>query len=134
MRSLLKRIAVNGSVTAALLGLIGFAYAELAGIWMATQPVERAADAPAVAPHVPPVVATLRYRVPLAMAGCGLAFIVLCEGALYLLRGNPPDTRPGKPATPPEPDAAEVMLSQMLDQLEAAERKPVREPAPQHSC
>lgn len=106
MHPALKRILVNGLVTAGFLGLIGYGYAELAGMWVAggtgTRP--RADDVP--------VADALRTRVPLLMAAWGFAFVAAGEGLLYRFR------RPAKPREL-KPDTAEVLLEDILRQVEA---------------
>jgi hypothetical protein len=123
MRRVLKRIAVNGLLTAALLGMIGFGLAELATIWLAGSRTTRSSGGPE--PTTVEVDDTLqkslRYRVPLTMAGWGFAFVALSEVVLYLWRGRRPETKTSPPT--PQPDPAEALLEELLAQVEAS-RKP----------
>jgi len=126
MRPVLKRIAVNGALTALLLAMIGYGFAELAGLWLAAQPADRG-PAPA-APANPDVAADLRTRVPLAMGLSGFLFVAVGELGLHFWRSR----RPVVPPPPPGPDPAEVLLEELLRQVEAQQAKPP-EPAPSSS-
>ncbi|HJZ54929.1 MAG TPA: hypothetical protein VKE74_08210, partial [Gemmataceae bacterium] len=94
MRPVLKRIAVNGLITALVLGALGFLFSEMAGIWMAgntpirAEPVENTTATTAAA-NTAPVGDTLHSRVPLMMAVWGFAFIAVSELVLYWCRGSP---------------------------------------------
>src|SRR5438132_10781630 len=107
MRPVLKRIAVNGLLTAAVLGLLGLLLAEMAGIWLAGHQPARSEPVENPVAAADPVADALRYRLPLALAGLGFGFIVVCELVLYAVRGNPPAAK--KPAAP-QPDPAELLL------------------------
>lgn len=126
MRPVLKRIVVNGLLTALLLGLIGLAFAELAGMWLAANPVGRAA--PVVNPTPPAqesVTAALRYRVPVTMAVWGFLFVAVGEVVLHLWRGRRANRVAKTPTDEPNPNAAEQLLEELLRQVEAS-----RESAP----
>jgi hypothetical protein len=124
MRPLFRRIALNGLVTAVILAGMGFAYAEIASMWLASAPVSRAEGSLASAPSndAEALRDSLRVRVPLAMAACGLIFITVAEVVLYWWRGNPIAVAK-KPITP-QVDPAEKLLEELLAQAEAA-KKPV---------
>jgi hypothetical protein len=121
MRLVLKRIVVNGLITALVLALLGFIYAELASIWLASSTPTRAGpvENAAAASDTEPVRDALRYRVPLLMAVCGFAFIAVCELLLYWWRGAPQPAAK-KPASEPQPDAAELLLEQLMAEADAA--------------
>src|SRR4051794_29276484 len=106
MHPLLKRILLHGGLTAALLAVIGFMFAELAGMWLST-----AADRPAPPGAAPPE--ALRLRVPLMMAFWGFVFVAGCEAVLSRFR------RPPAPAPERQPDEAEKLLNELLAQAEA---------------
>jgi hypothetical protein len=128
MRPLLKRIAVNGLLTAGVLAVVGLGLAELARLWLVSQAPGRAVPvAAAAAPAADPMAGTLRTRVPLVMAAWGFAFVALGEAGLYLVRGNPKPAAAKKPADL-TPDPAEVLLEELLRQAEAAQAQ--AEPAP----
>lgn len=118
MRPVLRRIAIHGGLTALLLGLVGFLFAELASIWLAGSPGTRAATGgPIATTDDDGVTATLRARVPLLMAVWGFAFIAIGEVAIYLWRGERPRSAPVPVST--EADA-EHLLEELLAKAEAA--------------
>jgi hypothetical protein len=129
MRVTLVRIAKHGLPTAALLALLGFLMAEMAGIWVASQPapsaprasVESPADTAAPADRPDTVaVRALRYQLPLEMAAWGFGLVVLCELWLALWRSKKPPMHP--PGLRPPTDAeVEELLNQLLQQAEEAE-------------
>jgi hypothetical protein len=122
MRPVLRRIAIHGGLTALLLGLVGFVFAELASIWLASSPGTRAAtgEPVVVGEDDGGVAAALRARVPLLMAVWGFVFITLGELALYLWRGESP--RPAAAAPTPEADA-EQLLEELLTKAEASRQE-----------
>ena len=122
MHPILKRILVNGLLTAGALAVVGVGYAELAGIWIVTKtPVRKSLDAPVASdPPADALASSLQYRVPAMMAMWGFLFVAAGEGVLYWWRGN----RPAQPPKEPKPDAAEVLLEQILAQVEAARATP----------
>ena len=109
MRRVFKRIALNGLLTALILGLVGTCYAELAGLWLTGAGTRSAPD--------PSMQDALRTRVPLTMAAWGFLFIAVTEFGLYLWRGEPKD-RVKKDAAA-QPDEAELLLEELLQQAEA---------------
>jgi hypothetical protein len=113
MHRVLKRIAVNGLITALILGGIGLLYAELAGLWLT-------GSGNRVSPQTDTEIqSAIRQRVPLRMAMWGFVFIAVAEVGLYLWRGEPPvkDAKAAKGA--PRPDEAELLLEELLKQAEA---------------
>lgn len=112
MHPVLRRVLLHGGLTAAVLALIGVAFAELAGIWLAGNTNRSGAAANE------PVNAALRYRVPLMMALWGFLFVLVGELVIWRVRGN----KPPAPTAPP-PDDAEKLLNELLAQAEAAEAK-----------
>jgi hypothetical protein len=117
MRPLLRRIAIHGALTAALLGVVGVVFAEVASIWLASSGTPRASGGPTVLPDNSndAVVASLRSRVPLFMAVWGFGFVAVGELALHLWRSR----KPAAPPCPPQPDEAEKLLEELLAQAEA---------------
>ncbi len=116
MRRLFLRIALNGGLAAAVLGLIGLLYAELAGLaFAAGRAPERFGPVEVGVPPPPPpddITPTLRTRVPLAMAGGGFLFVAACEGLLYWWRGHPAEKKTKAPrptAVDPERQIAELL-------------------------
>jgi hypothetical protein len=107
MHPVLKRILVNGGLTAVILALVGLLFSELGGMW-ASAPGRPGATNPGQTG------AALRTRVPLMMALWGFAFVVVCELVLYRIRRR----APAKPADP-VPDDAEKLLNELLAQAEA---------------
>jgi hypothetical protein len=105
-----RRVLVHGAFTAGALALVGVLFAELASIWAAGS-----AGRPGSADLNPPLDPSLRYRIPLTMAGAGFLFVAVCELAAWYVRGNKP---PAKPTDPP-PDDAEKLLNELLAQAEA---------------
>src|SRR5437660_1344013 len=104
MHPLLKRIAVNGLPTAAILAAVGVAYTQLAGMWLSGGSPVRGA-----APASDPVAADLTYRVPAMMALWGFLFVAAGESLRHLLRRNRPVAK-----EEPQPDTAEVLLEQLM--------------------
>ena len=108
MRRVFRRIAVNGSLTALVLGVVGLLYAELAATWLGGSG-GRGAQADA------DFQGQLRSRVPLLMAVWGVVFVVVAESVLFIVRGEPG----AKPKAAAPPDEAEVLLEELLRQAEA---------------
>ena len=129
MHPILKRILVNGSVTAGVLALIGIGLTELAGLWLlAKAPVRAVSEAPVAAqPLEDPTAAALKQRVPVMLAIWGFAFVAAGEGIIYWWRGNRPASRSASPAEL-KPDPAEVLLEEILAQVEAAKSTPAETP------
>ena len=111
MHPIVKRILVHGGFTAGVLVLVGLLFAELAGIWTAGNAVR-----PGAADLNPPLTTSLRYRVPLTMAGAGFLFVAVCELIAWRIRGNKkPDAKPAER----QPDDAERLLNELLAQAES---------------
>jgi hypothetical protein len=117
MRPVFKRVLVHGGLTALVLAGIGFALAEMAGLWLAGNATTRSTD-PAADNRL--VQDELRYRVPAVMALCGFCFVAIGELSLYLWRGELPAPVPRKPA---QPDEAELLLEELLKQADEAMAK-----------
>jgi hypothetical protein len=120
MHPLLTRILLNSAGSAAVLVLIGFGLRELAGLWLLGQaPVRADPLAPAPATGADAAAYGLDgCRIPLLMAGWGVAFVVVGESVMWVIRGRKRVAAP-KPATPPVPDPAEQLLEQLLREAEA---------------
>jgi len=114
MRPLLIRIAINASVTATLLAITGFAFAEMS----ATILNANSKDWQATNKDSQIWTNELRYRLPLVMALGGVVFVVIGEMIRFAIVGRPVAA---KAILPPEPDA-EKLLEDLLKQVEAAEK------------
>jgi len=109
-----SRILRNGLLAAFMLGALGFAYAHFAGVWFDSKTGDR--EAPIGGAEV---TEALQWRVPLTMAAWGFGLVALFE--LFASLWRKPETL-SPSASAPVPDA-EVLLSELLDQAEAAERE-----------
>lgn len=116
MSPVLKRIAVNGLLTAVVLGMVGVLFAELADLWLVGVNARTAAQNPNE-----PVKHALRNRLPLTMAGWGFGFVIVCELVMGLRRRMKSAT-PAEPraVTPPAVDPAEALLEELLTKAETA--------------
>lgn len=122
MHPVVKRIVTSGGLTAAILGLVGLLFAELASLWTAGNTGKPgSAD---LNPTLPP---ELKYRVPLTMAGGGFLFVAVCELLGYWFRKPKPAAAPAKPGAQ---DDAEKLLNELLAQAEAKMVAEGRNPAP----
>lgn len=129
MRPLLIRIAINGTITAMILGILGIFFAELAGAWLAgtTRPIPRGQSVRPPEPAQDVALAgDVQANVPIRMALFGFAFIAIGETLLYLWRGNPVEAKPASRQSPP--DDAEKLLEELLSQVEAAEKAKQEKP------
>jgi hypothetical protein len=111
MHPLLKRILLNGALTAAILAGVGMLFAHFAGV-MAPGPGIR----PGSEDLNRPVADSIRASVPLTMAFWGFVFVAVCEAVRWRLVG-------GKPAAPKlpaqQPDDVEKLLNELLEQAES---------------
>ena len=128
MRAVLKRIVVSSVFTALILAMIGVGLTQMAGMWLATQSVERTAGgAPVPVLETDLTEGTLRYRIPLTMAGWGVLFVVVSElGVYYWRKRRPLDGTPEAKGL--EPDTAEILLNELLRQIESKEASAHIEP------
>ncbi len=120
MHPLLKRILVNGFLTAAVLAVVGYMFAELAGLWLSTSTPSRESLEPAVAAANDPLSETLQYRVPVTMALWGLVFVAVGETILHLWRSR----RKPQPLPEPKLDTATILLEEILAKVEAERATP----------
>lgn len=124
MKPVLRRIAIHGTVTAVILAVLGLLLVQLASIWLAAQPNTKAAPGdPIPAPAGGDTVAEIRTRVPLLMAVWGVALVVVGELFLHWWRGR----RPVAPPPPPQPDPAEKLLEELLNQVESKGTYPAQQ-------
>ena len=116
MLPLLKRILVHGTLTAGLLAVVGFGYAELAGLWLvAKAPTRGTLDSTlSSSPAEDPLAAELKYRIPAMMALWGFLFVAGGEVAFSVWRRR----RPPAKLSEPKVDPAEALLEQILAEVE----------------
>ena len=90
MRDVLRRIAIHGGLTAIVLGIVGFMFAELASIWLSGSPGTRTTTGEPIetTDSDGAVSSALRGRVPLMMAMWGFAFVAVCELVLHWWRSK----------------------------------------------
>lgn len=117
MQPVLRRIALHGALTALLLGVIGFMFAELASIWLAASPGTRAATgAPIDSPDADGAIAAkLRNRVPLLMAMWGFGFVAVGEFVLHFWRSR----RKSNLVSVSSPNESEQHLAELLREVDA---------------
>ncbi len=108
-----KTILVHGGLTAVALAIIGTFFAQIAGMWVASQNPARLDAAAPTAAEVSPgeVSAALAWRLPLTMAVIGFALVAAAEGLRAVWK------KPFVPATPTTTTEVEMQL--MLRELEA---------------
>jgi len=120
-----KRILVHGTMAAAALALIGYMYAQLAGVWAASQTTHRTSavlnpgTSEITAASAEEIAGMLMWRVPLTMAAMGFAIVAMGEGLLSAWR---------KPAAPPtdtrtHDEKAEELIQQLLKDIEATKQE-----------
>lgn len=113
-------------MAAAALALIGYMYAQLAGVWAASQTTHRTSavlnpatsDIPAASNEE--IAEMLMWRVPLTMAVMGFAIVAMGEGLLSAWRkptAAPTDTRT-------QDEKAEELIQQLLKDVEATKKEP----------
>jgi len=118
MNPLLKPILKNGLLSAGALAIVGYGYAELAGMWLAAQtPLRTTPDGVVAAAPQEAVADSLQYRVPAMMALWGFVFVALGEVVLHRVRSRRAALVP--PAIP-QPDPAELLMKQMMLDAQAA--------------
>jgi hypothetical protein len=113
-----KRMLIHAAMAAFVLAVIGMMMAELAGLWLTGQTVERkaaSASTPPASTSPPDVAVLLRWRLPVAMA---------LAGFLLVMAGESLSSAWKKPATPPPEKRdfdkeAEAKIQLMLKGAEA---------------
>jgi hypothetical protein len=100
-----KTILVHGGLTAGVLAVVGYLFAQVAGMWVATQTDTGRGPADTGA-----LVNTLQTRLPFSMAAIGFALVAIGEGLKGLWK-TPPKTEP-------EPDRTEAELQRLLSEQE----------------
>jgi hypothetical protein len=126
------RIVVHGLLTAAALAVIGYMYAQLAGMWVDTQSAPR--TGPVIADQLAApaaggdeVTTALAWRLPLLMAALGFLLVVAGEGLLSLWR-TPAPPAAAKPTAEQETEALIQKLLKDAEQNPAATPMPKTEP------
>lgn len=105
-----KRVLIHATLTAVVLAVIGYMFAEFAGTWLNTQSAR-----PASADLNPALPEGARVRIPLMMALWGFAFVVVGEFIAARFRKK-------KPVEEPQSAAAaetEKLLTELLAKAEA---------------
>lgn len=104
-----KTIVVHGGIAAGMLVVVGYLFAQLAGMWLMSQsPVRAGAEI-----DVKPLVATLEWRLPLTMAAMGFVFVAIGEGLRSFWKSK------AKAAVEPSP--SEVEMQRLLKQHETSQ-------------
>lgn len=117
MLPLLKRIALNGLLTAGVLAAVGFAFGELAELFLVARAPSRATPVELSAtPPVDPMTEQLQARLPVMMAVWGFLFIATGEVGLHWWRSRKAKRTP---AAEPQQDPTELLLKQILLDAEA---------------
>lgn len=98
-----KTILVHGGLAAGLLAVVGYFFATIAGMWVASQSA-RGAEA-----GTDELVSTLAWRLPFTMAAFGFALVAAGEGLRSLWRTPPPKA---------EPATAEAEMQRLLGEQE----------------
>ena len=112
MRPYLLKLLKTGVPTAAGLGVVGYAFAQFAGMWY----VSEAGGRTAIGAN--DIAEALEWRLPATMAAWGFGLVALFEGILSIWR-KPPTTAPPAGANPV--DETEQLLLKLLEEAEAAE-------------
>jgi hypothetical protein len=113
MHPVLKRILVNGGLSAGILVLVGLLFAQLANSWVANN-----TGRPGSAGLNTQLPTSLYYRIPLTLAVGGFLFVAVGELVTHRLRRNKPAAAAAKPAAS-QPDDVEKLLNELLAQAEA---------------
>ena len=115
MSPVVKRIAVNGTLAALFLAVLGYLIANIAVMFL-----------PAAAPGTDEVALpdddladTMKVRLPLTLAAWGFAFVAVGELLLWAVRGN---RTPAAGPTRAELDANERIIQELLAKADAEER------------
>ena len=119
MERVLKKIALNGALTALALGVIGMLLTPIASVWLAV-PAPTPVGSTAAPPSSNPLDGAIRYRLPLTMAAWGFAFVAVSELLVYAVRG---EKKLAVPPRPPQDDTAEKLLEELLGQADVALQK-----------
>ncbi|MFO0802247.1 MAG: hypothetical protein U0791_03890 [Gemmataceae bacterium] len=125
MSPLLKRILVNGTLTAATLAVVGVGYAELAGLFLAAKAPTRASIEAPLAEDTHGLADSLYTRVPATMALWGFLFVAAGEVVLDRVRKKKP-----APVADPKPDTALLLLEEILAKVEAERATVAANPSP----
>jgi hypothetical protein len=120
MRPVLKRILVNGALTAGILVVIGLVLAELARSWIVSS--SGRAGAAGLNPQLPD---SIYYRVPLTLAIGGFLFVAAGELIMHPLRRKKQVAAEAKPTGSPSDDV-EKLLNELLAQAEARQAAEAR--------
>jgi chromate transport protein ChrA len=99
-----KTILIHGGLAAGALAVVGYLYAQLAGMWVATQ-----SETGRGATDTGAIVSTLAWRLPFTMAAIGFALVAIGEGLKSLWK-SPPKRE--------EPTLAEAEMQRLLGEQE----------------
>ncbi len=100
-----KTILVHGGLAAGVLAVVGYLFAQIAGMWVASQ-----ADAGRGAADTGALVDLLAWRLPFSMAAIGFALVALGEGLKSLWKAPP--------KREPEPAMTEAEMLRLLGEQE----------------
>ena len=120
MRPLLRRIAINGGLTAIALGIVGLMLAELATMWLTATFSKRPSGNEPI-----PVTSAMKSRLPILMALSGFAIVAVGEAALHYWRRNRRLIPPAQ-----EEVMTEKRLQELLAQADAQSPNPPDAVAP----
>ncbi len=105
-----KTILVHGGIAAGMLAVVGYLFAQLAGMWLSSQSAPR----PGAELDPAPLVSTLEWRLPFTMAAMGFVFVAIGEGLRSLWK---PKAKPVIESSAPEDE-----LQRLLKQFEQSEK------------
>lgn len=111
MHPLLKRLLINGGLTALVLAGMGFLFAELASTWTSGEALKSEAAAANES-----MMGSIRSNVPLMMAFWGFVFVSVSEVLRWSLWGR--KQAAAKPVEK-QPDDVEKLLNELLAQAES---------------
>lgn len=102
-----KTILVHGGLVAGVLAVVGYLFAQMAGMWVATQSDTGRGPADTGA-----IVNTLATRLPFSMAAIGFVLVVIGEGLKSLWKAPP------RQEAQADPNWAEAELQRLLSEQE----------------
>lgn len=93
-----KTILVHGGLAAGILAVVGYFFAQIAGMWVESQAAPRfGGEVAATAPDTGELTSTLAWRLPFTMAAFGFALVAAGEGLRSLWKTPPAKAEPATP-------------------------------------